>query len=374
MKRKDKTQLRKQKKAREMKRGDKLRAMIKGMAATKDGMTIVSWNINGIPVCKHFFRAVTGVRRQLFDGIVAAVEGRVMEQDSLKSIHKIENGMTVGQSKILAFMKEYYTKDRVEYEPASGDLLTIKSSFQKAYEEDYKAHCVAANVKPLSYAAFTEVRRKFFPQLKKHKSHKRKCGFNHTACDICTQSSRAMNKVKSAFEYEKIKSLLSDHISSLVACRMNYQCTEAKAVITNQIFERLDNNCSDVSMVQDASGGTGTVYHPHYHFFSAKEFPKRFDLLRVKCTFCKIHGHGTYIYVSLNQLESSGANLSLEVVYAALFRYLASKPPGHRIRCVAALLLRLLKLIVVITGILLCKWTTSEETSAGRFVAEWLPW
>ena len=44
----------------------------------------------------------------------------------------------------------------------------------------------------------------------------------------------------------------------------------------------------------------------------------------MKCTFCKIHGHGTYIYVSYVDLESSGANLSLDIVYSALERYLKS--------------------------------------------------
>jgi hypothetical protein len=103
----------------------------------------------------------------------------------------------------------------------------------------------------------------------------------------------------------------------------------------NMKFERFSVNKSDVSMVQDASGGQGTVHHPHFHRFSPGEVPQAKDLLKVKCTFCKIHGHGTYIYVSYPQIENCGANLSLEVIYASLYRYLASKQKGHQIRFVS---------------------------------------
>lgn len=134
--------------------------------------------------------------------------------------------------------------------------------------------------------------------------------------------------------FENAKLILAEHINLLDACRMNYQSTEAKAVITNKQFDTFNINESDVSMVQDASGGKGTVYHPHYSSYSPSEIPQPQDLLRVKCTFCKIHGHGTYIYVSYSQVERGGANLSLEIIYASLLKYLASKPNGHRIRCV----------------------------------------
>ena len=134
--------------------------------------------------------------------------------------------------------------------------------------------------------------------------------------------------------FDNAKLTLTEHINLLDACRMNYQCAEKKAVMTNKQFDTFGINESDVSMVQDASGGKGTVYHPHYSRYSPSEFPQSKDLLRVKCTFCKIHGHGTCIYVSYSQVESGGANLSLEIIYASLRKYLASKPNGHKIRCV----------------------------------------
>lgn len=143
-----------------------------------------------------------------------------------------------------------------------------------------------------------------------------------------------MSKCEDRETFENAKLTLREHINLLDACRLNYQCTETKAVITNRQFNTFGINESDVSMVQDASGGKGTVYHPHYSSYSPSEFPQPKDLLRVKCTFCKIHGHGTYIYVSYSQVESGGANLSLEVIYASLVRYLESKPRGHMIRCV----------------------------------------
>ena len=141
-----------------------------------------------------------------------------------------------------------------------------------------------------------------------------------------------MKFCKEAEAYEEAKSKLQDHISLLDACRLNYQCTETKSIMSSNQFERFGINESDVSMVQDASGGTGTVYHPQMHSFSATEFPQRKDLLHVKCTFCKIHGHGTYIYVSYSNLEKNGGNLNLEIIYSSLIKYLETKSPGHKIR------------------------------------------
>ena len=146
-------------------------------------------------------------------------------------------------------------------------------------------------------------------------------GWNHTACEVCTSCSNTLKFCKEAEAYEEAKSKLQDHIALLDACRLNYQCTETKSIMSSNQFERFGINESDVSMVQDASGGTGTVYHP-----------QRKDLLHVKCTFCKIHGHGTYIYVSYSNLEKNGGNLNLEIIYSSLIKYLETKSPGHKIR------------------------------------------
>ena len=46
-----------------------------------------------------------------------------------------------------------------------------------------------------------------------------------------------------------------------------------------------------VSMIIDAAGGAGTVYHPHVRKQVHGE-PERAELLKTKSTFVKIHGYG----------------------------------------------------------------------------------
>jgi hypothetical protein len=70
-------------------------------------------------------------------------------------------------------------------------------------------------------------------------------------------------------------------------------------------------NC-DMSMAVDAAGGSGTTNFPHYAA-SAKDEPPRHKLLDIKCTFAKVHGLGTKVYVSFPTLETQGGNLTLEV-------------------------------------------------------------
>lgn len=318
-------------------RGNELRKLIGSLSTPSavDGFKTINFCISGRPVCKHFFRECTGFRRQLFDEIVACAEGR-LEVERPHRLHGSDAlaaaGMTRRQAGVLAFFEKFFTKERVEHDPGTGNLLTIKSSMKDAYDSEYVPHCAAAKTEPLGYGTFTAVRRQFFPHLKIHKAYKRKSGWNHTACVICTEMSSTMKHCKDPETYALAFSKLTDHIQSLDACRMHYGCVETKAVMTNQWFGRFKVNMSDLSLVQDASGGHGTTYHPHCASFSAQERPQKKDLLKVKCTFSKLHGHGTYIYVSICPVERSGANLSLEIIYNSIYKYLESLPPGHILR------------------------------------------
>ncbi len=70
--------------------------------------------------------------------------------------------------------------------------------------------------------------------------------------------------------------------------RLHYLRTAAKAVMkTEQMAEMTDCNMSDVSIVADASGGMGTVFHPHMHKFHKNEV-QRHNLLKVHTQFVKV--------------------------------------------------------------------------------------
>jgi|LakMenEpi03Aug12_release.lakeMendotaPanAssembly.Ray.scaffolds.fasta_scaffold71268_7 hypothetical protein len=174
----------------EKSRGAKLRDLLEAMTTRRlDGNASINFNINGVPVCKHFFRAATGFQRQCVDEMIAIAEGRleVEKRPPLAGVDRLKDvaSMTRVQSTVLAFLSKFYTKNRVEYDPGTGNLLTIKSSMKAAYYDDYIPFCESASVSPVAYSTFTSIRKNHFPHLKKHKSFKRKNGLNH----ICTFNS-----------------------------------------------------------------------------------------------------------------------------------------------------------------------------------------
>jgi hypothetical protein len=164
------------------KRGERLKVKLSEMTTVLEGEApVVNFNINGKPVCKHFFREATGFQRQLVDELIACAQGRktlerqhsILGSDCLTAYEK----MTRRQSTVLSFYEKQYAKNRVEHDPGTGNVLTIKSTYQKAYDEDYVPFCNKAETIPVCTATFNSVRRRFFPHLKKHKSHKRKSGY-----------------------------------------------------------------------------------------------------------------------------------------------------------------------------------------------------
>ncbi len=61
----------------------------------------------------------------------------------------------------------------------------------------------------------------------------------------------------------------------------------------------------DISMIVDASGGTGTLHQPCVNE-QLKGEPERAQLLKTKCTFTKVHGVGTMITQTFPTIEKQG--------------------------------------------------------------------
>jgi len=119
------------------------------------------------------------------------------------------------------------------------------------------------------------------------------------ACNVCDELNRAINRAtpgsdtRKLYEYKLIWHLAfqgsSDCMHGIVlyvvnigyiieAHRNYYYLTRAKAV--------RHPNC-DLSIIIDASGGTGTVFQPHMMSMEKGE-PERHELLKCKCTFAKV--------------------------------------------------------------------------------------
>lgn len=65
-------------------------------------------------------------------------------------------------------------------------------------------------------------------------------------------------------------------------------------------------------MIVDAAGGTGSTHSPRYRTTEKGE-PTRHSMLKVKNTFVKIHGVGSLVFQTFQELESQGGNLTCEV-------------------------------------------------------------
>jgi hypothetical protein len=129
------------------------------------------------------------------------------------------------------------------------------------------------------------------------------------ACDKCERLSKAVQSERDPFRKKEAEVELRDHIDRMVrflldnakhthklthyyaqdAHRLLYMYQAAKVIQVNKMMLRMtDSNYSDVIMAVDASGGMGTVFHPHFHYFNKNEV-QRHDLLKVHCMFVKVN-------------------------------------------------------------------------------------
>ncbi len=69
----------------------------------------------------------------------------------------------------------------------------------------------------------------------------------------------------------------------------------------------------------DATGADGTKFCPYYlEDTSSGGDALKFDNLKTKITFVKIHGWGRIIFQSYSDFETQGSNLILEIIFRAL--------------------------------------------------------
>ncbi len=97
---------------------------------------------------------------------------------------------------------------------------------------------------------------------------------------------------------------LDDHYADAKAARREYCTTQQKAL----------SNINDLSIAVDASGQDTMIYSPYFKENLASGEPLNYDCLKTKNTFAKIHGFGRIVFQSYPQLESQGANLTIEII------------------------------------------------------------
>jgi hypothetical protein len=125
-----------------------------------------------------------------------------------------------------------------------------------------------------------------------------------------------------AQEHSRIHAEFDTHLNLASNHRTHYIRARTKATGFRHVNR-------DMSMIIDAAGGAGSTRFPHYASHG-KDEPARHNLLSIKCTFAKVHGLSTKIYVSFPDLETQGACLSLEAIYDCVHMFLVKR----KINCI----------------------------------------
>jgi hypothetical protein len=222
---------------------------------------------------------------------------------------------------LLSFLDVYFgSHPLVEHAP-NHNQKHLRKTWKAFYMEDYLPWCVANNEVPIKKNMFFAIRKQKRPAYVKS-AKMRKRGFDVTSCSLCDKYEEQESTCKDAEELRKIKRMHEAHMNKSSDHRRHYVHARTKAT-TNL------NKYKDMSMIIDAAGGSGSTRFPHYASHGKNE-PPRHKLLSIKCTFAKVHGLSTKIFVSFPDIETQGACLSLETIYDCVHMFLVKR----KLKCI----------------------------------------
>ena len=178
--------------------------------------------------------------------------------------------------------------------------------------EKYGLNCVEDGARSTNYNRFCAFRKKYRPNYVKHKSQSH-TGFDHLQCETCEQGIRKVNELRQQRDHEmdqekmllldnelkKSEGYLQAHINRSNLSRQGFHQRRVKAVYNRRR--------GDVSFIADASGANVSCYSPRFAGTEKGE-PARHEMLKIKCTFVKVHGVGSFVVASLPELENNGTN------------------------------------------------------------------
>jgi hypothetical protein len=168
-------------------------------------------HIGSTAVCKDFFRAATAISRQVFNASYASV-GEF--NSSTRGV--ISSKMKEHESAVLGFLDSFFSGYRVQHDPTCEKKAMLYSSWKDLYECSYKDHCRVEQTKPVSRRRFCGIRHQHRPGYMIAKTFRGKKSWNHMACDLCDNFTRAINETTS-FEWMKdLQRGFDDHVNRMV--------------------------------------------------------------------------------------------------------------------------------------------------------------
>jgi hypothetical protein len=213
---------------------------------------------------------------------------------------------------VCGFLDAYFGSDELVQDAPNEMQKHLRKKWKELYFEDYVPWCRYNEFTPAALNIFTAIRKRARPHYKKSQKM-RKRGFDVTTCTRCEMYEALIAKETDLEMRSRFKNSYDYHVKLAIRARRHYAKHRSKATLPM-------NRDHDLSMAVDAAGGSGTTNFPHYAA-SAKDEPPRHKLLDIKCTFAKMHGLGTKVYVSFPTLETQGGNLTLEVYLTIFIMY-----------------------------------------------------
>jgi hypothetical protein len=141
-----------------------------------DEARCISYQISGIRVCKSFYRAATGLSRQVFD---AAVYRVVNHQAYPSAAREFANRINVrsdshSETVVCGFLDAYFTGFRVQYDPACDNKAMLYKTWKELYDTEFKFYCDESGIEQISYPHFCRIRKLNRKQYVIAKSYRRK--------------------------------------------------------------------------------------------------------------------------------------------------------------------------------------------------------
>lgn len=141
-----------------------------------DNSRVITFVISGSKVCKSFFRASTGLSRQVFDAAVQMIEAGSSNVALIESPIKVKTLAGLSNSAVIVcgFLDAYFTGFRVQHDPTNEDKLMLHKTWKKLYNDDFVEHCSLSGACLVSYCEFCRIRKQHRKNYKINKTYRRK--------------------------------------------------------------------------------------------------------------------------------------------------------------------------------------------------------
>lgn len=175
-----------------------------------------SFRIGSINVCKDFYRAITGLSRKVFNNAYSSVrsDGRMHRSHSFRNNNKETLWF------VLSFLDGFFSGYRVQHDPTSAKKAMLYSTWDELYHGTFKDFCRRAQHSRVSYQRFCSIRRNHRPGYTIAKTFRKKCGWNHMACDICDNFKRRIAAETCYKDAKQMQVAFDDHVNQMVRIRI----------------------------------------------------------------------------------------------------------------------------------------------------------